>query len=249
VSGVATRDAALPPHVADIFSPSWRRLTEPKRAIVSVPTSGLFTSGFSVKVPQVYLGSNSIFGAVLVTGIPRTQGLVSDQHRVVLLTLARGFGQVLPFVEPGKDTTEPLAEVLDRLRTRSGLPAAEIARMVGIQRRHLYNLVDGNNTTPERERRIRSISKLVDDLFERLGEPSMVRSSLLAPIGRDLRSFVDLAVEGGPIPEIGRLLTQYLDSRNDLLREYIQTPRRARENEQVAAQTIKDTRDITPDRQ
>jgi transcriptional regulator with XRE-family HTH domain len=248
----AKYDVGRTPHVADVFQ-SLRTAAATGRP-VSVPTqprhptpTGVVPSGFSVRVPQALLGSHSVFGAVLGTGIPRTQGLFTDQYRVVLLTLAKSFGEVAAPVVQAR-TTEPLGALLDRLRTSSGLPAAEIARMVGIQRRQLYNLVDGGKTTPDREQRIRSIARVVDVLLERLVVPSMVRSSLLAPVGPDLRSFVDLATEGVAVAAAERLLVDYLDKMNDAPRQYIQTPRRARAQEKEAAKAIKDTSDISPDR-
>lgn len=249
----ATHDVGHTPHVADVFQ-SLRTAAATGRP-VSVPTqprhpisTGVVPSGFSVMVPQALLGSHSVFGAVLCTGIPRTQGLFTDQYRVVLLTLAKSFGEVAAPVVQAARTTEPLGALLDRLRTSSGLPAAEIARMVGIQRRQLYNLVDGGKTTPDREQRIRSIARVVELLLERLVEPSMVRSSLLAPVGPDLRSFVDLTTEGVAVAAAERMLVDYLDKTNDAPRRYIQTPRRARAQEKEAAKAIKDTSDISPER-
>jgi hypothetical protein len=119
--------------------------------------------------------------------------------------------------------------------------------MLGIQRRQLYNLVDGGSTTPDRERRIRALAHFVDRLFERFSEVELVRSALLAPIGRDLRSFVDLATEGGGIAEAGKLLEEYLDARGNAIRRYVQTPRRASKQQRSAAKAIEDTLDISPD--
>jgi hypothetical protein len=216
---------------------------------VNVPTTGPTTHAFVVRVPNQELVRNAVFGAVLYSAIPRTQGLHFDQYRTVLLALARNWGRVRD-TDPQERvvvTSEPLTEVLARLRGQTRLPAAEIARMLGIQRRQLYNLVDGGSTTPDRERRIRALAHLVDRLFERLNDVGLVRSALLAPIGRDLRSFVDLATEGGGIAEAGNLLEGYLDARGDAIRRYVQTPRRARKHEGSAAKAIEDTLDISPD--
>jgi hypothetical protein len=212
---------------------------------VNVP-SGPTARAFVVSVPYDALVSDAVFGAVLCSAIPRTQGLHLDQHRYVLLALARNWGRVRETATDDIQASEPLAGVLARLRTRTTLPAAEIARMLGIQRRQLYNLVDGGSTTPEREQRIRTLGHVIDSLFERLGDVGLVRSALLAPIGTDLRSFVDLATEGGAIADADKLLEQYLDSRGNVTRRYLQTPRRARQTERLAAKAIEDTLDISP---
>jgi hypothetical protein len=189
-----------------------------------------------------------VFGAVLASAVPRTQGLLVDQHRRFLLDFARDFGEVKTArPEADIETTAPLANTVTELRRQSGLPAAEIARMAGIQRRQLYNLVDGGKTTPARERRIRSLASFVDQLHERFGDASVVRSVLLAPIGSDLRSFVDLATDGISIQDASRALETYLSRRQGRVRQYVQTPRRAREQERAAARLVDDTRDIFPD--
>jgi hypothetical protein len=214
---------------------------------VHVPTSGPTIQPFVVSIPHDQLVGNAVFGAVLQAAIPRTQGLYFDQHRFVLLTLARNWGRVREVdTENRVVPSEPLTDVLARLRRRTALPAAEIARMLGIQRRQLYNLVDGGSTTPDRERRIRALAHFVEGLFERLNDVELVRSALLAPIGTDLRSFVDLAIEGGEIAEAGKLLDEYLGARGNAIRSYVQTPRRARKQQRSAAKAIEDTLDISP---
>jgi transcriptional regulator with XRE-family HTH domain len=215
---------------------------------VNIPTEGLAFIPFVVRVPTNALSTNSAFGAIVVGAIPRTQSLSADQHRIVLLTLARSFGEVWTNeAEPPVEVSEQLTEVLGRLRAKAGLPAAEIARMIGIQRRHLYNLADGGSTPPEREQRIRALARFVDGLFERYEDVEAVRSALLAPIETDLRSFVDLATEGASIRDASKSLEDYLDNRSGAVRHYIQPPRRARGQERSAARAIEDTLDISPD--
>jgi hypothetical protein len=241
-----------PPHLPAPRRPNEGRPTSGTPyigATVNVPTSGPTIQPFVVSIPHEQLVRNAVFGAVLYSAIPRTQGLYFDQHRFVLLTLARDWGRVheTDVQERVVAPSEPLTDVLARLRSQTALPAAEIARMLGIQRRQLYNLVDGGSTTPDRERRIRALAHFVDRLFERFSEVELVRSALLAPIGRDLRSFVDLATEGGGIAEAGKLLEEYLDARGNAIRRYVQTPRRASKQQRSAAKAIDDTLDISPD--
>jgi hypothetical protein len=216
--------------------------------IVNVPTSGFLGPAFCVEVPESDLARGSIFGAVLVTAIPRTQGTIADLYRGVLLDFAKDYGKVRTTSSQAVvETTKPLSQVVDDLRERSGLPAADVARMAGIQRRQLYYLADGGKTSTSREQRIRLLAQFVDRLFEQFGDPSTVRSALLAPVGRDLRSFVDLTTDGGSVQDATRILGRYLAARQSRVRHYVQTPRRARKHEQVAAKLIDTTSDIAPD--
>jgi len=246
VTPMPTQDLVRPDYAETAFR-AWKKSKSARRETVHIPTTGSFASGVTVQIPTSELYARSAFGAVLVNAIPRTQGLHVDRYRVVLLALAQSFGSVWTADEPTVSTAETLATSVDRIRKLSGLPASDVARMAGIQRRHLYNLVDGGNTTPEREHRIRSLAGTIDELYARLNDVDAVRSSLLAPVGADLRSFVDMAAEGEPIGHASRMLMEYLSRRNYVPRKYIQTPRKARAQERAAAEAVKDTRDIAPD--
>jgi hypothetical protein len=200
-------------------------------------------------VPKNEIRSNTIFGAVLVRSVPRTQGLEVDQHRVILLRLACGLSDVRPEPERVRSSKriQSLASAIDQTRRHSGLPVAELARVSGLQRRQLYNILDGGSTSREREQRIRAFADVVERLFAREASVASVRSLLLAPIASDLASFVDLVAGGEPIPEAWKRLEASLTQRGRQVRQYLQTPRVAREHQSDAAATIRATRDIAPD--
>jgi hypothetical protein len=212
---------------------------------ISVPTASAWPSTLCVEIAQEQLSPRGWLGAVFEHGIRRTQGPIADQYRGVLIGLAENIGVVQQLDAQAEHA--PLSTVIENLRSRSGLRAADVARMVGIQRRQLYNILDGAGTTPDREQRIRSLASVVDDLFEQFGDSPSVRSALLTPLTADLESFFDIASEGGPIPDAGRRVRHYYASTGRPPRTYIAPPKQVRASGRIAANAIGEVRDISPE--
>lgn len=91
------------------------------------------------------------------------------------------------------ETSKSLAETLRGLREATGLPAADVAAMVGVKRRQLYNLLQGGRASAERERWIHTLTAVVATLSDAAdGASEQVRAALLRPLA-DGRSLFDLA--------------------------------------------------------
>jgi hypothetical protein len=89
----------------------------------------------------------------------------------------------------------PLADAVQTIRDDSGLPAADVAAMIGVRRRQLYNLLNGGSASSERERWIGTLAEQVSRLREAAGDDARrVRAAILLPAEHD-RSFYDLACE------------------------------------------------------
>jgi transcriptional regulator with XRE-family HTH domain len=176
---------------------------------------------------------------LLTSALTRTQGPFSDQIRIYLAPVAARLGR--------SAHVEDLAigEVLRALKDHSGLPASEVAHMLGVQRRQLYKIIEGGSTTPEREARLRAINEVVDELHVRFADRATVRSCLLAPIDASLHSFVELAAEGD-VRSAREALFTYLASRADRgIPQYIERPSRS-ERRAGAKEFARSTRDIAP---
>lgn len=89
----------------------------------------------------------------------------------------------------------PLAEAVQAIRDGSGLPAADVAAMIGVRRRQLYNLLNGGSASSERERWIGTLAEQIAGLRDAAGDDQRrVRAAILLP-GAAGRSFYDLACE------------------------------------------------------
>lgn len=175
------------------------------------------------------------------SALMRTQGSVPDEVRLYLGPVACRLGRPTAKVEAG------IAEVVRSIRVRSGLPASEVAHMLGVQRRQLYKILEGGSTTPEREARILAIDEVLNELSDKYDSVAMVRSCLLAPLDEELRSFVDLAAEGD-VRAAWRALADYLEQRGDRpVPQYIERPSRSKRRRDVS-DFVCATRDITPGR-
>jgi hypothetical protein len=98
---------------------------------------------------------------------------------------------------------KPLAELVAAIREISGLPASDVAAMIGVKRRQLYNLLDSGRASAERERWIGKLHAALSRLREAAGgEQTRVRSSLLTPMA-DGRTLFDVACQGDA-PALGR---------------------------------------------
>jgi hypothetical protein len=98
---------------------------------------------------------------------------------------------------------KPLAELVGSLREISGLPASDVAAMIGVKRRQLYNLLESGRASVERERWIGRLHAALTRLHEAAGgEQTRVRASLLTPMA-DGRTLFDVACQGDA-PALGR---------------------------------------------
>lgn len=82
---------------------------------------------------------------------------------------------------------------LAEIRALTGLSVNDIARLCGIKRRQVYNLLDGSETEPHRAANIRRISQAIGQWSHRFQRPETLRSALLAPIGDNQEDFITLA--------------------------------------------------------
>jgi hypothetical protein len=109
----------------------------------------------------------------------------------------RGETMFIVMYEPTPTVRTPaVAESVAAVRDTSGLSANDVARLVGLRRRQLYNLLGGGQTTAERERWIHVVAAFLDDLFAAASQqPKRVRSALLQPDESGVTLF-DLVTEG-----------------------------------------------------
>lgn len=99
------------------------------------------------------------------------------------------------FADPFATSAPPLAEAVQTIRDGCGLPAADVAAMVGVRRRQLYNLLNGESASSERERWIGTLAEQISTLRDAAGDdPRRVRAAILLP-GAGGRSLYDLACE------------------------------------------------------
>ena len=91
---------------------------------------------------------------------------------------------------------EPLPEILKRLRCQLDLPIGDLARVLGLGRRHFYNLSSGANASRETETRVRALSAMVAQLNDELDDAELVRAAVLTPIGPSALTFYEVAERG-----------------------------------------------------
>ncbi|MDW5595108.1 helix-turn-helix transcriptional regulator [Conexibacter stalactiti] len=114
-------------------------------------------------------------------------------NRVDEVWIPRASIRVSVVVQPWTSPLEPLSDVLRAMRVHSGMSAADVAAMVGLRRRQLYNLLDGLHDSPHREAWIRRVAAAVVTLHHAAtGSAQLVRAALLHPV-RDGQSPFDLA--------------------------------------------------------
>ncbi len=82
---------------------------------------------------------------------------------------------------------------LAQIRALTGLSVNDMARLCGIKRRHVYNLLDGGETEPHRAANIRRIAAVIEGWSHRFQRPEALRSALLAPLDGRQRDFITLA--------------------------------------------------------
>jgi hypothetical protein len=113
--------------------------------------------------------------------------------KVRLASLSIAYLGIAPTPYPGEDAIEVedhassragyTSALVELLRHRTALPATDVAQMIGVGRRQLYNLLDGRPTSPDTSRRIGQAQEIVGALVDALGdEGERVRNALLIPI-------------------------------------------------------------------
>lgn len=95
---------------------------------------------------------------------------------------------------PINPATAPVADTLRVLRERVGLPAVDLAAMIGVQRRQLYNLLRSGRASADRERWIHVLGAAFERLAEAANEDvARIRAATLRPLS-DGNSLYDRAV-------------------------------------------------------
>jgi hypothetical protein len=99
-----------------------------------------------------------------------------------------------PWRAPWPVDTAPVADALQALRGRVGLPAVDLAAMIGVQRRQLYNLLRSGRASAERERWIHVLAAAFERLADAADEDTArIRAATLRPLA-DGSSLYDRAV-------------------------------------------------------
>ncbi len=102
---------------------------------------------------------------------------------------------------------------LSSIRSLTDLSVNDIARLCGIKRRQIYNLLEGGETDPHRAANIRRIAQSIEKWSGRFPRPSMFRSALLAPLDNAQRNFIDIASadESGAVTRAIARFEEFLD--------------------------------------
>jgi hypothetical protein len=103
-------------------------------------------------------------------------------------------GQTMWILLPETPLLSSIAESVGEIRDTSGLSASDVAAMLGVKRRRLYDLLGGAPSSPDRERWIQALAGLIGELAEAAGaDTARVRAALLRPDDSGTTLF-DLAV-------------------------------------------------------
>lgn len=105
-----------------------------------------------------------------------------------------------------------VADDLEVIRTLTSLSVVDIARLCGVKRRQLYNLMEGEPTEPHRAARIHKLRIALERWAKRLPNPLMLRSALFAPLDSDQRDFVTMveAKDGHDLSDAVEAFESYL---------------------------------------
>jgi hypothetical protein len=116
----------------------------------------------------------------------------------------------------GAAAADPLAHTLQELRVRTGLPAADVAAMVGVKRRQFYNLLASGRAGVDRQRWIHELASGIERLNSAASDdPARVRAAILKPLA-DGTTFFDRAStqdEGAVRGAVDELVAMLLDGR------------------------------------
>lgn len=105
-------------------------------------------------------------------------------------------------VRRGPPHAPSLADLVSDLKDRLDLPVEDVAAMVGVGRRHFYNLMSGATVSSAREAWIRVLHAIVDDLDVAVGgDRGRLRAAILMPVGERFES-VYAAAEGGDLDHL-----------------------------------------------
>lgn len=159
---------------------------------------------------------------LLVTSVSRVHGDMTNVLQNVFLRRGSSTravdGSVLklsdgPFPSPQPATGgDTVAEELAVIRNLTMLSMNDIARLCGIKRRHVYNLLEGEPTETHRAIRIRSIARVITEWAEQFPDPTTLRSLLLAPLEHTGRDFIAIAASED---------SKDVDVANHLLKAYV----------------------------
>lgn len=139
----------------------------------------------------------------------------------VLVLVDSAFGPYAPLPTAPAARAEPLVEdsnvdctveeATHDLREMLDLSVSDLARMVGIQRRRFYDLMEGASPSEATARRITALHSLIVGLRDAVGgNPQYLRSAILTPLGPDRRTIYEAATDDAP-DELSRLVTLMLD--------------------------------------
>lgn len=108
-----------------------------------------------------------------------------------------------------------IAQLLAELRDKVDLPIEDLAAMVGLGRRHFYNLLGGDSASPSREQQIRVMHELISRLGEAVeGDRTRLRAAILMPVGDQLETLFSVAKEGDTsgIRSLGKELLRRMET-------------------------------------
>lgn len=91
---------------------------------------------------------------------------------------------------------EQLPEVMAQLRRQLALSIGDLAHMLGLSRRHFYNLASGANASRETETRVRTIAEMTTRLDAELSDAELIRAAILTPVGTPSLTFYEVAEQG-----------------------------------------------------
>lgn len=224
-----TLQEAIVPHLLDFGSPyrfgtlfsDWRIIDDfTPQGVATIVLPGTIRAGEFFFLPYcIDLGETSLLSPRCFVGTVR-QPIALDEVAT-------------------KD--ENVADELKAIREYSVLSVADIARLCGLRRRQVYNLLDGEATEPHRAARIRRLGARIVRWSKRVSSPATLRSALLAPLDEELRDFVTIMSSEAPNAEqeATSLFDAYLDSLGSA-RPITRTASRGREGRLESLQHLRE---------
>ncbi len=108
------------------------------------------------------------------------------------------------------EASDSVGNELRVIRQLTALSVTDVARLCGVKRRHLYNLLDGEPTESHRAARIRSIAEAVEQRASLFREAADFRSALLTPLDYQGHDFI--AIVSSDEPSALAVGCRYLDA-------------------------------------